>query len=167
MMMSLGVIEVDTPKPKKILLYRILHIDNLKYILEIDKLTSPNHEQKDENYITIGDAELITRRNTKTMEIEPNGTFNDYVAFYFTNRSPMLYNIQNGYYVNKIDPREIVYCVSNFENLKDLKFIFTDGHANNKLTMFFNKEENLKEINWQIIDSKYWKDDEDDRDRKR
>lgn len=166
-MMGLGVIEVDTPEPKKILLLRIIHIDNISHILQIKKLTSLNHAQKDENYVTIGDPDLIQTRNKKKIHLEPKGTFNDYVAFYFTIRSPMLYRIQKGYSVKKVEPQKIVYCVTRFEIIKDLKYIFTDGHANDNLTLPFNNAENLKEIDWEIISSKYWKDDEDDRDRKR
>lgn len=81
-------------KPHRIYLYRITHKDNLDFILESGKLTCPSHEDSDPNYIGIGNSTLIGGQSSKKINIEPNGNFTDYVAFYFGARSPMLYAIQ-------------------------------------------------------------------------
>ena len=79
-----------------IYLYRIIHINNLEYILKLGKLTCLNHQKADNDFIRIGDSTLIKSRNNKTIPVCPKGSFSDYVSFYFGARSPMLYNIQKG-----------------------------------------------------------------------
>ncbi len=83
--------------PSPIYLYRIIHIDNLQYILNKGALTCPSHSEADKKYIGIGDDTLKEHRKEKTILLKPNGTFSDYVAFYFGRRAPMLYNIKNGF----------------------------------------------------------------------
>jgi len=56
-------------KPDRIYLYRITHIDNLDFILESGKLTSPSHNDSDPNYTGIGDSTLIGSRNSKQISV--------------------------------------------------------------------------------------------------
>jgi hypothetical protein len=105
--------------PENIYLYRITHLNNLDYILKTGKVTCPNHPGADSDYINIGDTTLIRSRNVREINVEPKGTFSDYIAFYFGTRSPMLYNIQNGFQgVTKRNPQEIVYLVTTFVEIK-------------------------------------------------
>jgi len=107
------------PVRENIYLYRITHIDNLDYILNTGKITCPNHPQANPGYINIGDTTLIRSRNAREINVEPNGNFSDYIAFYFGARSPMLYNIQKGFQgVTKRNPENIVYLVSTFDEIK-------------------------------------------------
>jgi hypothetical protein len=100
---------------KKIFLYRMIHIDNLDYILNLGLITSPNHERKDKNYIPIGDNTLISKRKGKKIEIKPYGNFEDYVSLYFSKKTPMLFTIQHGYnHVIKQKPEHIIYLVTEF-----------------------------------------------------
>jgi hypothetical protein len=113
--------------PDKINLYRIIHIDNLDYILNIGKLTCPNHQQKDVNYIGIGDESLINKRTQKEIAIDPGGTFKDYISFYFGPLSPMLLRIKTGKNnIRKLDQDDIIYIVTSFEKIKSSKnkFVF-------------------------------------------
>ena len=156
--------------PDKIYLYRITHIDNLDYILKTGRLTCPNHKDANPEYIGIGDNSLIRNRSVKQINIEPFGTFDDYIAFYFGSRSPMLYEIQNGYNgVVKRNPQEIIYLVTTFEKILESKmpYVFTDGHAYHSLSQFFNNPDGLNEVDWNTIKLKQWYDTEDDPDRKR
>jgi hypothetical protein len=50
--------------------------------------------------VTIGNNEVIRKRAIKEVPIPPKGTLDDYVPFYFTPYSMMLYNIHTGYRVN-------------------------------------------------------------------
>ena len=157
-------------KSERIYLFRIIHIDNLDFILNSQQITCPNHVKKDINYIGIGDTSLIRNRNSKAIKISPYGTFVDYVAFYFCSRPPMLYNIQNGYMnVEKRKPEDIIYLVTTFEQIKkhNCEYIFTDGHAYHNYSQFFNHEKDLMEIDWQAVKLKQWADTEEDPDRKR
>jgi hypothetical protein len=84
-------------KPDTLYLYRITHIDNLDFILKSKTVCCPNSKNSDPNFIGIGDSSLIQSRRSRQIPIIPKGDFLDYVAFYFGARSPMFYNIQNGY----------------------------------------------------------------------
>lgn len=156
--------------PDNIYLFRLIHEDNLKHMLSKGVLTCPNHTIKDKNYVNIGDQTLIKSRNKKRIPLMPGSYFDDYVAFYFGPRPPMLYEIQNGFNnVTKRCPREIIYIVTDFHTIKDagLTFVFTDGHAYHNFTRFFNNENDLKYVDWNAVKLKRWNDTEEDPDRKR
>ncbi len=156
--------------PERKYIYRIVHINNLDYILSCGKLTCPVHNDADPNYVGIGDKSLKDSRRTKQIEISPFGTFSDYVAFYFGYRSPMLYNIKNGYLgVLKRSQEEIIYLVSSIEKVVSLKsdFVFYDGHGYHNFSQAFNDVKFLDKIDWDIVNASKWFDSESDPDRKR
>jgi len=156
--------------PDNIYLKRLIHIDNLDYILTIGKLTCLNHSENDSNYTNIGDTTLIRSRGTRDIPVNPGGNFSDYVAFYFGARPPMLYNIQNGFnQVTKRAPETIIYLVTSFIEVKKSRrpFVFTDGHAYHMMSQFYNKESDLKEVDWNAAKLFRWNDTEEDPDRKR
>lgn len=133
-------------------------------------MTSPSHTNSDPNYIGIGDSTLIRSRSSKQINIEPNGNFTDYVAFYFGARSPMLYAIQNGFNsVTKRNPEEIIYLDTTFKNIteNECQYVFTDGHGYHSMSQFFNDEDSLEEVDWNAVNHVLWTDIEDDPDRKR
>ncbi|HMV80457.1 MAG TPA: DUF4433 domain-containing protein [Leptospiraceae bacterium] len=151
-------------------LYRITHIQNLPYILKLGKITAFTHQNADPDFIGIGDDSLKENRKQRLIEQPPYGSFSDYIAFYFGTRSPMLYNIQNGYLgVKKRGPEEIIYLVSSFGKIKTarLNFVFFDGHANHSLTECFKEEKDFSNLDWESIHAKYWADTEAEPDRKR
>ncbi len=157
-------------KPDKIFLFRITHKANLDFILESGKLTCPSHINADPKYKGIGDSTLIGSRSSKQINIEPNGNFTDYVAFYFGVRSPMLYAIQKGFNdVTKRSPQEIIYLVTTFEKIKEneCQYVFTDGHGYHSMSQFFNDENSLEEVDWDTVNLFRWNDTDDDPDRKR
>ena len=157
-------------KPDTIYLYRITHIDNLDFILKSKKICCPNSKNSDPSFIGIGDSSLIQSRKSIQIPIVPNGDFSDYVAFYFSPRSPMLYNIQKGFNnVTKRNPEDIIYLITNFDTVKENKseFVFTDGHTYHSLSQFFNQEIDFKEVDWKTVNLVKWNDTEDDPDRKR
>ncbi len=156
--------------PSPIYLYRIIHIDNLQYILNKGALTCPSHSEADKKYIGIGDDTLKEHRKEKTILLKPNGTFSDYVAFYFGRRAPMLYNIKNGFQgVTKRCQDKIIYIVTSFEKIQELKvpYVFFDGHGYHHLSQPFNNEKGLTNIDWKIVNAGSWNDTELDPDRKR
>lgn len=156
--------------PDTIYLFRLIHIDNLNFLLSEGVLTCPGHCSKNEHYINIGDQTLIENRKKRQIPLPPGGGFDNYVAFYFGYRQPMLYEIQKGFNnVQKRHPNEIVYLVTTFTTIKNagLSFVFTDGHAYHNFTQFFNHENDLRYIDWNTIKLKQWNDTETDPDRKR
>lgn len=96
-----------------------------------------------------------------------------YLPFYFGYHTPMLYVIQNGYTgVAKVNPAEIIYCVTSVQVLLDSEkyFLFTDGQANSALTSCFLKSdiERIEDLlDFSIINSKDWSNTIEDPDRKR
>ncbi len=157
-------------RPDRIYLYRITHIDNLDFILELGKLTCPSHANSDPKYIGIGDPTLIGSRSSKQININPKGNFTDYVAFYFGARSPMLYEIQNGFNgVTKRNPEEIIYLVTTYKKITEYEcqYVFSDGHGYHLMSQFFNDEDSLDEVDWETVNLVHWNDTEDDPDRKR
>jgi hypothetical protein len=83
----------DLLNPEKALIFRIVHRNNLDDVLSNG--CRCRNDAADHKYVEIGNQELIQRRNGRTIPCAPGGTLSDYVPFYFTPYSPMLYNIKN------------------------------------------------------------------------
>jgi len=82
----------------------------------------------------------------------------------------MLYAISR----NTVDGYEqrqelVIYLVSKIEAVTaaGLSFVFTDGHAAMDLTDFYDDLANLDQIDWPLLDARYWFDNDDFPDRAR
>lgn len=155
----------------EIKVYRMTHIDNIEHILQygITHRNSPNHNP---DYIAIGDISLINTRDTKQVTVD-NGDFlnmdsdtitlGDFIPFYFGIKMPMLYVIQNGgNFVKKSTPAsKIVYMVCSINKIINHHedYFFSDGHATDNLTSFYDKTK-INElpdiIDWNAIRASYW-----------
>ncbi len=82
--------------PTKALIFRIIHRDNLPWILD-NGLHARTGKISDPNYRNIGNPDLIDKRSRRVVHVGPGGTLSDYVPFYFTPFSIMIYNIKTGY----------------------------------------------------------------------
>lgn len=140
------------------------HVRNIPHILEFG-ITHVNSENRNENYAPIGDSSIINTRNTFILD---DGSFlGEYIPFYFGPRMPMLYVIQNGFNgVKCTHPKDIVYCVVSVQRVIDLNlfFRFTDGHAIDMMSMFFDVHSinRLDEIvDYDAVNAKYWTDPSD------
>lgn len=132
----------------KIFLFRMTHIDNVPSILE-NGITHRDSVNANPDYISIGDVSLIGTRNNKSVSItngENHGCetaiLGEYIPFYFGVRMPMLYVIQKGgnFVSQAISPSKIVYVVCKLKNLIEsgLEYIFSDGHATDNFTNFYD-----------------------------
>lgn len=155
----------------KINVYRITHIDNIAHILQngITHRNSPNHNP---NYKVIGDISLINTRDNKKVTVDngdylelnaPIITLGDFIPFYFGVKMPMLYVIQNGgnFVINSTPASKIVYMVCSVSRIikKHENYYFSDGHATDHLTSFYNKTRinDLPEIiEWNAVKASYW-----------
>jgi hypothetical protein len=157
-------------QPNPILLYRIVHIKNMEYILSTGVYT-PQHPLADPGYINIGDTQLIEQRKSTAVRIDPpGGNIGDYVPFYFGPWSPMLLNISTGWRgIRQVPQSEIVYIVCSLPDTiaSNAVWFFTDGHAKDLLTSYYNDFHDLAKIDWDVVGLQYWNDIETDRDRKR
>ncbi len=149
---------------------RLMHFDNLEHILK-HGMYSKNSGHVIPNYVNIGDTTLIKQRETFTVRIDPpNGNLGDYIPFYFAGHSPMLLNIKNGSRgIKQLPQKDLVYVVCRISGIIEHcpEWCFTDGHAKNHLTRFFNHTDDLTKLDWDVISMQYWHDTEDDYDRMR
>ncbi len=146
----------------------MLHIDNLEKTLK-EGMYAPNAKY-DSDYINIGDEALIAQRSEFNVPIAPGGVLSDYVPFYFGGCSPMLLNIKTGYRgVRQRSQSEIVYICSHINLIINScpDFCFTDGHAKDKLTSYYNNVADLSQIDWAVVANSFWKSTEDNPDRMR
>jgi hypothetical protein len=152
-----------TLNPEKALIFRIVHRNNLPWLLD-HGLQAPNGHCFDPNHRNIGNPDLISKRNQRAVTVGPRGTLSDYVPFYFTPFSIMMYNIHTGYNVPHAPNEEILILVSSFFKVAELgiPFVFTDEHAFLKTASFFTRQEDLVRIDWQLLNSRVFKHDPDD-----
>lgn len=158
--------------PNNPTLYRIVHWQNVEYILQHGMFTR-GHVNADPNYVDIGHQQLIGQRHVHPIPDFPKlGNLGDYVPFYFGTHSPMLYMIWKGLQgVTKRPQDEIVYFKSSLKTIKKHKipFVFTDMHAKCGLANGYRHTRYLNEIDWPTVTSKFWFNTNEDlnrRDRK-
>ena len=154
----------------QIKIYRILHIKNIPHVIS-KGITHKDSPDANSNFVEIGDVSLINKRNTKKVNVDNGNTFNtietitlgDFTPFYFGVKMPMLYVIQHGgNFVEKASkPGDIVYVACSVKLIinSDLVYYFSDGHATDSFTTFYNREEinqlpNI--VDWTAIKTPYW-----------
>lgn len=147
--------------PTKALIFRIVHVDNIPWILRngVHCQTSP---MQDPGYVSIGNAELIDRRSRRVVRIGPGGNLSDYVPFYFTPWSIMLYKIHTGHGgIPKRENREIVFLVSSLPALAErgVPFLFTNQHAYTIDAEYFDDLAALSRIDWDLLQARDFKTD--------
>ncbi len=150
--------------PEKALIWRIIHRDNLSWILD-NGLHCGNSDSHYLQWVSIGNQELIDKRATHPVPCHPNGVLNDYVPFYFTPFSIMLKNIHTGWGgVTKQRNEDIVILVSSLRQIQkqDLPFLFTDRHAYCQWTAFYNDLNDLDKIDWSLLQRRNFSRDPDD-----
>ena len=107
--------------PEKARIFRILHVANVSWILDHGGLPCQNSSERDPNYLNIGNTSLIEKRSRLIVPVPPGGTLSDYVPFYFTPFSIMMYNIKTGFGgISRRENSEIVIVVSSIHRLRDL-----------------------------------------------
>jgi len=155
---------------ENIILYRITHIENIPHILQFG-ITHRDSINKNPTFKNIGDLSLIDTRSKKQVSID-NGELNnnltsitlgDFIPFYFGAKMPMLYVAQHGgNFVEKAtSPSEIIYlgCALYKIVYSELNFYFSDGHATDMLTSFYDKSkinDLVNIVDWEAIKTSYW-----------
>ena len=150
--------------------YRIAHIDNLPFLLQ-NGIVNKHHPDASSDYIEIGNPEIIDVRSTSAVKIDNYGMIGDYVPFYFTPKSIMLYNIVTGYrhpIVQKRNRSEILVVRCLIEQLSALpQWFFTDGQGNDMASSHYNNLSNLEQIDWSCIQQSNFSKSDGDYDRPR
>jgi len=118
----------------------------------------------DPNFRNIGNLDLIDKRAHRVVRVGPDGTLGDYVPFYFTPFSIMMFNIHTGYNVRQVPNEEIVILVSSLHRVAELgiPFVFTDQHAYPLMASYFTDVNDLDKVDWDLLNRKDFKHDPDD-----
>lgn len=149
--------------PEKALIWRIVHRDNLPWILD-NGLHCASSDVQAPQYVNIGNVDLIDKRRSRHVPIAPGGVLADYVPFYFTPFSVMMKNIHSGWSVQQRSNDEIVILVSSLYRVEQLglPFVFTNAHAYPDWTDYYSNLANLSQIDWSILQRRDFKRDPDD-----
>lgn len=149
--------------PEKALIWRIVHRDNLPWILD-HGLHCANANMLAPNFVNIGNTDLISKRRHRAVPLQPGGTLADYVPFYFTPFSVMMMNIHSGRGVQQRRNEEIVILVSSLYKVQELglPFVFTNAHAYPDWTDYYRDLQHLDKIDWNILQRRDFKRDPDD-----
>ncbi len=112
-------------------------------------------------YEDIANSDVQDKRAQTIVPFSPGGNLHSYVPFYFWGLTPMLL-------VNKPNQKSIIFFVAYTDKIaeSDLPFAFTDRHAVVKYAQFYNEMHELKNLDWDAIKLLYWKNTDEDPDRK-
>jgi len=141
--------------------FRIVHISNVPWILD-NGLHCRNSNRRDPNFVQIGNAGLIDRRQYRIINGPYKGALSDYVPFYFTPLSPMFYNIKTGWGgIQQRKNEEIAILVACLHDIKKAghPFVFTDRHAYLQTAQVFDDLAHLDKIDWIILQRRDFKRD--------
>ena len=151
-------------------IYRIVHLDNLPLLLEQGGIWCGNEiALRGLDYKTIGNKDLTQSRSSSPVPCGSGGNLNDYVPFYFSPRSVMLYLIDKRHsstYGGGQEP--ILHLVTTVEAIAkaELSYAFTDPHAYVHTRQIYDDLTHLDKLDWNTIRSKEWHNIESDPDRK-
>jgi hypothetical protein len=151
----------DLLNPEKALIFRITHKDNLQWIL-VNGIHCRNSDRVDPNFVNIGNPDLISDRHHRLVSVSPGGTLSDYIPFYFTPFSIMLFNIHTGYRgLRHRRNDEIVFLITSLHQLHraEVRFLFTDRHARLETVNFFSDLHDLGRLDWNIFQRRDFKKD--------
>lgn len=153
--------------PQRKYCYRITHIGNLPLILQ-NGIVNKYHPKSSLDYVEIGNPEIIDVRSTMPVRINGYGNIGEYVPFYFTPKSIMLFNIITGHrhpQVQKRNRSEILVLRCLIQELMKLpRWFFTDGQANIKdgTVKHYSDSTYLERIDWLCIQQGNFTKSDDD-----
>ena len=146
------------------LIFRITHIRNIPWILDHGLHCSSSSTQ-DPHFKGIGNPELIQKRAHRVVPVQPGGTLGDYVPFYFTPCSPMLFNIKTGWGGMTTTPMpDIAIIVTSVRRVitNGLTLLIADRHAYLQAANFSPDPRALAGLDWsrlQAVDFRRRPDD--------
>lgn len=154
-------------KPERGLVFRLTHIDNLRWI-GVNGLHAASSGVRDPNFVSIGSADIISRRTTWPVTTPLGGALSDYVPFYFTPRSIMQYNIATGRNgVMQRSREELAVLVSSVARLRAAgrPVLISPQHAIGMGAVFVSDPEAIFDLDWSILQRCDFKRDGNDPDK--
>lgn len=158
------------PIPQPTPIIHMTHVDNLQSILARGGLSSTAALiAAGMAHTNIAYNSIQQQRAAKVVPCGPGGSLHDYVPFYFTRKSPMLYTINRGNVPCAGGQENIIHLVMTAQRAaaRRLGFAFTDGHGIMSYTDFYDDLDDLDQVDWDMINAIYWHDTAEDGDRKR
>jgi hypothetical protein len=159
------------PPPNPTPILRIIHVDNLRTILARGALHSTNHTPNDGlQYRVIHNKEIQNTRHARAVSCGPGGTMHDYIPFYFGYLSPMLLQLKTGRVAGYNEGQEpIIYLQTTVQAViaAGRRFVFSDGHGIAVYTEWFDDAARLDQVDWNMVNQRYWTDNVNDMDRQR
>ncbi len=155
---------MPTLGPESAYIFRITHVNNVRFILS-NGIHCRSGRVHDPKFTTIGLPTLIDKRAALPIPIAPGGTLSDYIPFYFTPWSIMLYNIKTGFGgVTHRQNHEVAIVVCSLRKLAAMgvRFVFTNAHAYTAEAEFFDSLDALDQIDWDLLRSKDFRHDPED-----
>lgn len=158
-------------EPNQIIqIQHMTHYSNLSKIIELGLLSG--YELRQRNIIprNIGYQQLKHDRSRRIVDKPPGGTLDNYVPFFFTTRPPMIVAISKGSVTEYGGTQqEVVYLVTSTKIIVDhgCSWCFTDGHAIERITEYYNQLVDLQNIDWAAIHAWDWRPTADDPDKQR
>ena len=150
-------------------IYRIIHINNLRVLLEDGGIWCGNAmKQRGTAYQSIGNQALTEKRAARLVNCCNQGNLNDYVPFYFCPRSVMLFQIHKRHESTYMGGQEpVIHLESNMSILQrmGLPFFFTDRHAFKHYAKQIDDPTRLSELDWTTINSEWWNNTLEDNER--
>lgn len=122
------------------------------------------------NFVAIGSQEIINQRDRVKVKCYPDTVVNDYVPFYFSVRTPMLYNIITGHNVPVYPQKNIIYLCFKLKELviNDFQWCYTNGNAAKSITKFYTDLTDIDtNIDWHSIHTTDFRDSNTDGDEDR
>lgn len=146
--------------------YHFTHIDNIQSIVENGGLLSTNLKNRyNIGHHNIANVNIQNRRSEMEVPLGPGGVVHDYVPFYFATINPMLLGLLNR---KVVDQPYICFIAISIEKLLDENVVFTDASANtNFAPNFFDDSEDLDQLDWNLIDSMRWGENNEEERHKR
>jgi hypothetical protein len=149
--------------------YRIIPIQNLEHNLS-NGLYAKNTASAIPGYRAIGSLDVISQRDDRTVKCYAQYVVNDFVPFYFSTRTPMLYNIITGHGVKPVTQADIIYLCFKLSDLAcdDFIWCYTNGNAAKRITKFFDNFDGIEtNIDWRCIKTPDFRDANADGDEDR
>ncbi|MCB1921418.1 MAG: DUF4433 domain-containing protein [Gammaproteobacteria bacterium] len=157
--------------PNPTWLYRLVHVDNLPTLLTRGALHAPHTTPNDGlPYRPIHNASVQANRHIKAIPCGPGGTIHDYVPFYFGPLSVMLLNLKTGRVADYNQGQEpLIYLLTTAQAIQQagVQFVFSNGHGLATFTSWHDNLAQLDQVDWGIVNAKYWSDTPEDNDRQR
>ncbi|OQX18437.1 MAG: hypothetical protein BWK76_07495 [Desulfobulbaceae bacterium A2] len=158
-----------TPPPAQPKIYHITHIDNLPSVLATGYLESDGRRLRQGSSQTVVGITDIKRRRLFENDVpcHPGTKVGDFVPFYFCPRSIMLYILHMGNHQDlnySGGQRPIVHIQIDLEgaiqwaDANGVRWAFSDRNAGTRFTSFYNRRQDLAEVNWNAVRSTDFRD---------